>query len=229
MPIVKAELNITTRPIIEKVFFSLARWKSVFLTECETKEQIDRYGDRLAASAISLFGALCGFSLSAFTAGAASPAVVAVFGSLGGGYQAAGLHSFLKLFDQDSIVKGFDTETFERSHMVGFVTGLVTGGLSVGITAGITGIGALAIPKARVTSKQLVGKCVAVGVTEGIVSSLADDAEKIFFDGLTMTWNEVVRHAVTGVVQTVFQKTARAFAGIPLKKTDESVSKNFEK
>ncbi|XP_071143840.1 uncharacterized protein [Mytilus edulis] len=183
-----------------KGWLSTARWKSIFFTECETKEQKFKYRKRLAMMALSLGIGIGGLVLSVLTAGAAAPAVVGICGTLGAGCLGGGLQSFLRTINQKSIEKGCDLKDYAKSFGIGFVGGAITGGAGVGITAGIAGIGSAATQASAATVGQLIGIGAGSASVGGVAFSLAADAEKKFVDGVDVTLKQVVGHAVVGAV-----------------------------
>lgn len=183
-----------------KGWLSTSRWKSIFWSECETKEQKYKYRKRLAMMALSVGIGLGGLVLSLFTAGAAAPAVVGICGTLGAGCLGGGVQSAVRIVNRKSIEKGCDVKDYAKSFGLGFVAGAVTGGAGVGISAGIAGIGSAATQVSSATVMELIGMGASSAVVGGTAFSLASDAEKKFVDGVDVTLKQVVGLAIVGAV-----------------------------
>lgn len=172
-----------------KGWFSKARWSSIFFTECATKEQKNRYKRRLAMMAMSLGIGIGGSLLVFLTAGAASPAVAAVCGTLGEGCYRGGVQSIFRTMTRESIVEGCDFKNYAISFGFGFVAGVVKGSECIGKT-GTTGIAA--IQAASMTSSQLISLTLANAIPGTTAMSLAADVEKKIVDGEDLTRKKVL-------------------------------------
>lgn len=138
-----------------KGWLSVARWKSIFLTECHTEEQKRKYKNRLVMMATSVLIGGCGVALTVLSAGTA-PVLAVLCATLGAGYIGGGLQSFLRTINRNSIKDGCDPIDYFTSLSLGFLGGAVTGGIGAGITAGITGIGSAA-------ATATIGQSIAIG------------------------------------------------------------------
>lgn len=183
-----------------KGWLSTSRWKSIFWSEYESKDQKQNYRKRLAMMAMSVGVGVGGLALTVLTAGLAAPVVVGVCGALGAGCLGGGVQSAIRTVSRKSIEKGCDVKDYAKSFGLGFVAGAVTGGAGVGISAGIAGIGSAATHVSATTVTELIGMGSSTAAIGGMAFSLAADSEKKFVDGVDVTWKQFVGHAAVGAV-----------------------------
>lgn len=183
-----------------KGWLSTSRWKSIFWSEYETKEQKRNYRKRLAMMALSFGVGVGGLALNLLTAGAAAPVVVGLCGTLGTGCIGGGVQSLIRTVSRQSIEKGCDMKDYAKTFGLGFVAGAVTGGAGVGISAGIAGIGSAATPISATTVTEFIGIGANTAAIGGTTCSLARDFERKIVDGDEVTGMQFVGHALVGAV-----------------------------
>ena len=174
----------------------LSKFKAIFKPECFSEDQKRAYRHRMIMSAVSLGILIGGITLTAATAGLATPVVIAG-GVFGGAFTGAGFQSILQTVNKESVVEKCDKKKWLLKAGIGFVAGAAIGGASVAITAGIAGLGSSAT---AVTARQYAGIGAATGTVAGVVPSLASDAGRKFADGEEATWKQALGHAACGAV-----------------------------
>ena len=181
-------------------WLSMKRYKAVFWSECNSKEQKLAYRKRICFLALSAGLAIAGIATTIMTAGLAAPVWVFIGAASGGGLFGAGLQSMSETANRQAVADGCNAKKWAAKAAIGFVGGAATGSAAVGIAAGITVIGSAAVAAAPATVGQYLGVGAASGVTGGTISALASDVGKKFVDGQNVSWKQVALHAATGGV-----------------------------
>ncbi|KAJ7340090.1 hypothetical protein OS493_002816 [Desmophyllum pertusum] len=179
-------------------WLSLKRYKAIFRPERFSEEQKRAYKHRMMMFALSFGIIFGGVVLSVFTAGLATPALVATGAVFGGALTGAGLQSLQHTVKKKSVVDECNKKEWLMKAGIGFVGGAATGGAAAGIMAGVAGLGSAAMESAAVTAGQYVGIGAATGAVGGVTTSLASDAGRKFVDGEEVTWKQALGHAVIG-------------------------------
>ena len=179
-------------------WLSVRRYNAIFKPECYTVEQQTAYRNKMLLFAASLGITVAGIALTACTAGAAAPAVVAAGAVRGSGLTGAGIQSLQYTLNRESVSHEFDSKKWLLKAGIGFVAGGVSGGAAAGITAYVAGLGSTAVESASITAFQYMGIGAGSGGVSGVASSLASDAARKFVDGEQVTWKQALGHAACG-------------------------------
>ncbi|XP_046856587.1 uncharacterized protein LOC124449676 isoform X2 [Xenia sp. Carnegie-2017] len=179
-------------------WFSLKRWKAIFLSECGSVKQHKAFWKRLGFLVFSSLLAVGGITCSVLTAGLGAPVFVTLGSIAGGALFGAGLQSSGECLKERSVIDGMDSEKWIKKALIGGAAGVFVGGASAGITAGIVGIGNAALSSSAVSIGKFIGMGAANGGIGGIIMSLSSILSRKLVDKENIALKKVIIHALLG-------------------------------
>ena len=100
-------------------WFSLKRWKAIFLSECGSVKQLKAFWKGLGFLVFSSLLAVGGITCSVLTAGLGAPVFVTLGSIAGGALFGAGLQSSGECLKERSVIDGMDSEKWIKKALIG--------------------------------------------------------------------------------------------------------------